>query len=278
MTEVNVRWHLFLNDLAVKVELTAGEIEVFTYQFDSQREHQSNTEIKKSIFADKNIGGDNHKRIIGNVYAKLSNLGVDYGNATAERIDVVWQWLKQEYPQWEERLLGRSKLGVEALWTQLKELGKYAPERMGAYIAENEVQKAGALKNPQPNSFLQAVPQGIDGLKFKIVSEGMGQVLLLNYDDAKVVYCVCPSTQAPSINVNRGEMSIPQPESPYAYLGAEPGKEEWWGWIVPQMPILSWLEEARDRVLQLNAVQLAELLTQVELHQGEVLHTFYRVG
>lgn len=53
---------------------------------------------------------------------------------------------------------------------------------------------------------------------------------------------------------------------------------EWWVWIVPQMPILSWLEEARDRVLQLNTVQLAELLTQVELQEGEVLHTFYRVS
>ncbi len=72
---------------------------------------------------------------------------------------------------------------------------------------------------------------------------------------------------------------MPQSESTRAYLGAVMiGKEEWWGWIVSEMPPLSWLGAARDTALQLNAVQLAKLLSQVELQQGEVVHTFYRVS
>jgi hypothetical protein len=72
---------------------------------------------------------------------------------------------------------------------------------------------------------------------------------------------------------------VPQPESTYAHLGAETrGREEWWGWIVSEMPPLIWLGAARDTALQLNAVQLAELLSQVELQHGEVLDTFYRAS
>jgi hypothetical protein len=280
MNNVIFCWQLFLKYLAVEVSMTPKEIEVFTYQFDRQREHQSVSEIKQSIYADKTIGGENYKQISRRVYAKLSDLGLDIESENGKHADVTWQWLKGKYPQWEEQFLGRSQLGVGGLWAKLKELGKYAPERMGMYIAENEIQTAGALpKDYQLKPFLDLVPKGTQGLKFKIVSEGMGQVLLLNRDEASVVYCLCPSEFAPSINLHRGEKIVPQPESAYAHLGAEMvGNEEWWAWIVDEMPPLSWLDAARHQALQLNAEQLTELLSQVELQKGEVLHTFYRVS
>lgn len=256
MTEINFRWQLFLRDFAVQPKLieklTPGEIEVFTYQFDLLREHWSVSEIRKSISVDLGVGDGNFNRITKNIYPKLTDLGIDYKNAKGERSDVVWQWLKQEYPKWEAQLLGRSKLGVEALWSRLKELGRYAPDRMGICIIQADVQKAGALpKDYQPKPFLQDVPKDSEGLKFKIVSEFKGEVLLLNYDEAHVVYCLCPSEFAPSSNLDGGETIVPQPESEHAYLGAEMvGKEEWWGWIVSKMPPLSWLGAARNTALQ----------------------------
>jgi hypothetical protein len=276
MSELNLkRWRLFLTDKATKSELTGKEMEIFIYQFDLQREHLPNTEIAKSIEAERFISFDNFKERTDSIYKKFqSNIKDEKGT----RPDRMWQWLKKEYPQWEDQLLGRSKLGVEALWIQLKELGRYAPERMGLYSAENQLQTASALpKDYQPKPFLKSVTQGTDKLKFKLLSEGVGQVLLLNCDDAKVVYCLCPSEFAPSFNLEQKELSVPQSESDYAYLGAEPGKEEWWAWIVNKLPPLSWLESARSTALQLSAVQLAELLSQVELQKGEVLHTFYKV-
>jgi hypothetical protein len=280
MKNTDFRWQLFLKDLAVEVSMTTREIEVFTYQFDRQREHRSVSEIKQSIYTDKFIGGENYKNISSNVYAKLSDLGLDVESTNGKHADVTWQWLKGRYPQWEEQLLGRSKLGIDTLWAKLKELGKYAPERMGMYIVGNEIDKAGAgCNSSSPKLFLDLVPKGTQGLKFKILSEKMGHVLLLNRDEANVVYCLCPSKFAPSVNLHRGEKIVPS-ESDYAYLGAEMiGKEEWWGWIVDRVPPLSWLDDAaRNEDLQLKAEQLTELLSQVELQKGEVLHTFYRVS
>ncbi len=282
MTETNFSWQSFLDHLAVKAGLASQETKAFKHQFDLQQEHQSTIAIAKS-FVDKNhVEKGTYKKNLDHVYYKLTKLGIDFGEATAvDKPGVVWQWLKQEYPNWKEKCLERSKRGVDALWSQLRNLGKHAPDRMGMFVAENDVPRISALpEDYQPSPFLNEVPKGTQGLKFKIVSEGMGKnVLLLNYDDKeKVVYCFCPSRFAPSMSLHRGETIVPQPESKFPYLGAKiPGTEEWWGWIVTEMPPLSWLKEAQDTALQLNTEHLAELLSQVASHEGEVLRTSYQV-
>jgi hypothetical protein len=287
MTETNFRWQSFLDHLAGKAELATQEAEVFKYQFDPQQEHQSQKSIAESFDKKNHRQNGTYNSTIKRVYnkLKLTDLGIDFETAAADKSDVVWQWLKREYPQWEEKLLGRSTLGIDALWSQLKGLGKYAPERMGISIADNNIDKANAFPtDDRPKPFLDKVAKNTKGLKFKISSENMGQVLLLNNGEMNEVYCFCPSEFAPSINLHRGEKILPERESKYPYLGAATlGRVEWWGWIVKEMPPLSWLEAAfqasrtEDMALRLNAEQLAELLSQVKLQQGEVLHTFYRV-
>jgi hypothetical protein len=280
MTETNFRWQSFLDHQAVKAGLASKEIEAFKYQFDLQREHQSAQAIAKS-FGKENPFDTSYDTTIKRVYNKLTNLVIDLAT-TADKAGVVWQWLRQEYRQWVEQFLGPSGLGVDDLWSKLRNLAKYAPDRMGMYVAGGDVPIMGVFpRNYRPSPFLTEVPKGTQGLKFKIVtSEKMRKVLLLQYDDeAKVVCCFCPSEFASSTNLHRGEKILPQqPESRYAYLGATTtGKEEWWGWIICEMPPLSWLKAAEDTTLPLNTEQLAELLIQVKSHEGEVLRTFYRV-
>jgi hypothetical protein len=279
MSELTIRWHLFLTDQAIKFDLTPTEREVFACQYALRHEHSPNSKVVNSIETDLKMTPDNIKERSEGIFKKLrKSKEINFETDKGRRTDIVWQWLKQEYPKWEDRILGRSKLGVEAIWTQLKELGRYAPDRMGIYITENQIQTASALpKNYQPKPFLQVIPNDTEGLRFKIHSENMGQILLLNRDEENIVHCMCPSEFAPSINLNYREMSIPQAESDYASLGTEPGKEEWWAWIINNLPPLSWLESAKATALQLSAVQLVELLSQVELQKGEVLYTFYKV-
>jgi hypothetical protein len=281
MTETNFSWQSFLDHLAVEAGLASQETKAFKHQFDRQQENQSAKAIEESFIKKNSVEKGTYQSHIKRVYAKLINLGIDVDRVTAaDKPGVVWQWLKQEYPNWKEKCLERSPLGVDALWSKLRNLGKYAPDRMGMFVAENYVEKAGALpEDYQPKPFLDEVPKGTQGLKFKIVSKGMGKVLLLNYDDKeKVVYCFCPSRFAPSMSLHRGETLVPQPESKFPYLGAKTlGTEEWWGWVVTEMPPLSWLEAAQNTALQLNTEQLAELLSQVESHEGEVLRTSYQV-
>ena len=45
---------------------------------------------------------------------------------------------------------------------------------------------------------------------------------------------------------------------------------------MPQMPSLGWLQNMLG-VVELQPRQLAELLSSVEITEGEVLHTFYQV-
>jgi hypothetical protein len=301
MTEADFRWQSFLDRLAGKAELAKQEAVAFKYQFDRQQEHQSTKSIEESFDKKNHYENGTYNSTIKRVYNKLNNLGIDLlDKPAADKSDVVWQWLKQNYPQWEEQLLGRSKLSIDALWSQLKELGQHAPDRMGIYIAENKIETMGVFpEGYQPQPYLSEIPQGTQRLKFKIVSENsenMEQVLLLTRDESKVVYCLCPSEFAPSIdlnksekvlpqsefapiiNLNKSEKVLPQSESKYAYLGAETrGREEWWGWIVSEMPPLSWLDTARDTALELKSAQLAELLSRVESQQGEVLYTSYLV-
>ncbi|MGB7417399.1 MAG: hypothetical protein WA902_24595 [Thermosynechococcaceae cyanobacterium] len=279
MTGDKRRWQLFLNELAFQVDLTRRETEVFIYYFELEREHLSNPEIRESFVDENNIGLDYYNNLINGICDKMSELGINYEENRGTRLELIWRFLRQRYPKWEKKLFANEEVSTRSLWMQLKELGRYAPEKMGIYISENHVQRANALPIGYQNEpFLRNISKGTDGLRFKIKYEGMGQVLLLNCDQEDEVFCLCPSRFAPEINLRNREMEIPQPESQYACLGAAvPGKEEWLAWIVNDLPPLTWLGAARNTALQLSIENLEELVTQVELMKGKVLYSYYRV-
>lgn len=251
------------------------------------------------------LGVDNSERIkcLNAEYDKARKLDID--NIDAKKIDAkkagehgkkiqtevlkneeltregsIWKGLEDAYPHWqkEKQIVTIEPIqSTQELWSRLKDLGKYAPERMGIYISENKIQKASAVRrSSQSNQFLEEVPKSTPGVHFKILNQGIKKVLLLNRD-ANQVLCLCPSALAPSINTDKEQKVVPS-------IGVDSlGREEWWGWIVDEMPPLSWLEAAfqasstEDKALQLSAKQLAELLNWVELQKGEVLYTSYQV-
>jgi hypothetical protein len=285
MTVVDLRWQSFLQDAGVRAKLTVGEMEVWQFQFDRSRERWTVAEIKQALQQEKNTGKDSYKGIIRSVYNRLEDLGVSFENDNDKAVK-VWEWLRSEFPSWDEARYGRSKLSKAELWDQLKELGNYAPDRLGMFTAQAQdavgadIGRMNALppEYRQPSPFLAEIPRGTAGLKFRVTTDqGLRRVLLLNRDESGVVVCMCPSPFVQSAFVQGGELVVPDARSGYAYLGADtPGKEEWWAWLVPQMPSLSWLQDIVG-VLELQSLQLADLLSSVEITEGEVLHTFYQV-
>jgi hypothetical protein len=171
----------------------------------------------------------------------------------------------------------------DELWSRLKGLGRYAPDRMGIYEKKVDILNMGGAFQEEdlPKLFLDTVIKGTENLKFKVLSKERGKILLLlNYDEAGNIWCVCPSIHTPSIELNRGEMIVPQLEAPKLFLPRPRmvGKEQWWAWIVSEEPPLSWFEQMRNnRGEKLSNRQLLELLRLAEVKNGEVLHTYYWV-
>jgi hypothetical protein len=167
----------------------------------------------------------------------------------------------------------------------LKELGDYSPRRMGIYPQPQiDISNMGGAFEEEdlPKRFLETVYKGTERLKFHILSEGRGKVLLLlNREESGKIYCVCPSILTPSVEFDLGgEIIVPQPEAPKPYLRipTTAGKEDWWAWIINEEPSsLSWWDKMRNnRGSLITNQQLADLLG-LAARQGEVLHTYYRV-
>jgi hypothetical protein len=270
-------WLEFLDRIATEEDLSITQAETLRAKFPAVNLMANDKDLVKQLYVED---ATPRLRKLYQAFDCLQKIE-GKGKAIALRKEI-----NDRYKQEQEALVRSTEAPTkDELWSQLKELGDYSPRRMGIYQKPQiDISNMGGAFEEEdlPKRFLDTVPKGTERLKFQILSEGRGKVLLLlNREESGKIYCVCPSILTPSIEFDLGgEMIVPQPEAPKPYLRipTTAGKEDWWAWIVNEEPSsLDWWEKMRNnRGSLLTNQQLADLL-RLAGRQGEVLHTYYWV-
>ncbi|MDY6806437.1 MAG: DUF4384 domain-containing protein [Cyanobacteriota bacterium] len=177
------------------------------------------------------------------------------GNLLKNRWKFAKKWLRGEiFPLWyrqRQELFSLAPQTLSQLWELMRSRAK-GSDKMGPVLWEGPASLGARPKKRSP--YLREVPKDSDIL-FKVQLERSGYLILLEREPNGTVCCLCPSEFAVKWQLPAGEVTLPQPGSPYGTFGAdEEGWEQWLALASLESPPFPWLEDSKVEAVELDGV------------------------
>ncbi|MCC3418099.1 MAG: DUF4384 domain-containing protein [Microcoleus sp. PH2017_07_MST_O_A] len=246
----------------------------------TKKEEKNPNDTKKSVDAAAAILRDRLQVICD----KLKDAGCDFGGTERGRWKIGKAWLqKVKFPEWAKEQGLIKPRTIEECWNELKtKVENSQPTKAGEIQSELIVEKweprlsgMGARKHKTKR---QEIPVNSD-LTYRVISPQVGHLILFEREPNGTIVCLCPSEFAPSSYHAGKETVLPHPDSEDKFFGSdELGWEQLLAVITPELPPFPWLEDSRQKALEVNQEHLAEILDYVNGQtNAEVLYTQYLV-
>jgi hypothetical protein len=243
----------------------------------SKKQDKDPAATKKSIDAAAIILRDRLQVICD----KLKDEGCDFGETERGRWKIGKAWLQEvKFPEWAKKQGLIKPRTIEECWNELKTKAKNSQprtdqEKQSELIVEIWEPQLGSMGNRR-NIKRQQFPVNSD-LIYRVISPQVGHLILFEREPKGTIVCLCPSEYAPSSYHAGKETKLPHPD--YESFGLdELGWEQLLAVIIPELPSFQWLEDSRQKALEVNQDHLAGILDYVNGQtNAEVLYTEYLV-
>ncbi|MCC3445313.1 MAG: DUF4384 domain-containing protein [Microcoleus sp. PH2017_29_MFU_D_A] len=245
----------------------------------TKKEEKNPNDTKKSVDAAAAILRDRLQVICD----KLKDEGCDFGKTERGRWKIGKAWLqKVKFPEWAKEQGLIKPRTIEECWNELKtKVENSQPTKAGEIQSELIVEKweprlsgMGARRNIKRQQF----PANSD-LTYRVISPQVGHLILFEREPNGTIVCLCPSEFARSSYHAGKETKLPHADSEDKFFGSdELGWEQLLAVITPELPPFQWLEDSRQKALEVNQEHLAEILDYLNGQtNAEVLYTEYLV-